>query len=150
MKKKRILLLLFSLLSMGRSMAETPLSREGYVGNISFDFTPQLGLRADITSSHGYSFGSGLWVGGGVGVSLSGEHDGTLVPIYAEAKYSLLLGERVSPYLACRVGYITDFEEISMLLAPAAGIDINRFSIFIQYNRWAGIRTLNMGAAFNF
>lgn len=44
------------------------LAEKGYVGNVGMSVTPCLGLGADITTSHGYSFGNGLWMGGGLGI----------------------------------------------------------------------------------
>lgn len=50
--------------------ADNRLSKSGYAGKIGLSVTPT-GPGVDITTSHGYSFGNGLWIGGGAGVSCS-------------------------------------------------------------------------------
>ena len=149
MKKNALFLILF-LLFAGSAMATNPLSRTGYVGNIACAVTPQLGFGADITTSHGYSFGNGLWVGAGVGVSIASAFDGVFLPLFAETKYSFFSDERVSPFVDCRIGYMTNFDSLYVLFSPTAGIDINKISVFATYSIWAGVRALSFGVALNF
>jgi len=149
---KRFALILVLFLFAGRALAENPLSRTGYVGNVSLSVTPQPGMvGVDVTTSHGYSFGNGIWMGGGVGAAITFESDGILLPIFAEAKYSFMPEKKASPFIDCRVGYMTNFEATYLFFSPMAGVDINRFSIFVQfYNKWAVVPVLSVGAAFNF
>ena len=150
MKKNLCLFLLTLFICGGSAMAGNRLARDGYVGNISLSVTPQMGLGVDITTSHGYSFGNGLWMGAGAGVSLMGACDGFFIPIYTEAKYSFMKDEKASPFLDCKFGVMTNTESTYRLFSPAAGVDINRFSIYALYNMWSQVRTFNIGVAFNF
>lgn len=131
-------------------MAGNRLNRAGYVGNIGLSVTPQLGLGADVTTSHGYSFGNGLWMGAGAGISIASVYDGVYIPVYTEVKYSFWKDEKVSPFLDCRFGVMTDTESLYTMLSPIVGVDINRFSIFTICNMWSQVRTFNIGVAFNF
>ena len=109
-----------------------------------------MGLGVDVTTSHGYSFGNGLWMGAGAGVSLMGACDGFFIPIYTEAKYSFMKDEKASPFLDCKLEVMTNTESTYTLFSPAAGVDINRFSIYALYNMWSQVRAFNIGVAFNF
>ena len=64
--------LLLMLICAGSAFAGNKLANDGYVGNVAVSVTPQIGFGVDITTSHGYSFGNGLWMGGGAGVSIAG------------------------------------------------------------------------------
>ncbi|MBR4408465.1 MAG: hypothetical protein IKT11_01945 [Bacteroidales bacterium] len=152
MKRNLILVFLLLFLCGGQAFAGNPLAKEGYVGNVSLSVVPRPGLvGVDITTSHGYSFGNGLWMGGGVGASITFESDGILLPFFAEAKYSFMPDRKASPFIDCRVGYMTNFEATYLFFSPMAGVDINRFSVFVQfYTKWAVAPILSMGAAFNF
>ena len=151
MKIKNLFLsLLLIFICAGSAFAGNKLTNEGYVGNVAVSVTPQMGFGVDVTTSHGYSFGNGLWMGGGAGVSIAGGYDGILVPIYTEAKYSFMTDKKASPYLDCKFGVITDAENLFVMFSPTVGVDINRFSIFALYNMWSQVRTFNVGVAFNF
>jgi len=150
MRKVITTLILVLLLGGVQALASNPFSRTGYVGNVGLSVTPQLGLGVDVTTSHGYSFGNGLWMGGGAGISFASVYDGVFIPVYAEAKYSFMPEEKVSPFIDCRLGYMTNFEDLYLLAAPSAGVDIKRISVFVQLNCRAGVRTFNLGAAFHF
>lgn len=117
--------------------------KPGYAGNISFaigkDFIQ--GSTVDLLTSHGYSFGNGLYLGMGTGLSVnlvSGDGIGTFmtVPVFADMKYSFM-DRRVSPFIALKagVGMYTayDYLPLCLYLAPSVGIDIGRFSIGINY-----------------
>lgn len=113
----------------------------GYAGNISLaigkDFIQ--GSTADLLTSHGYSFGNGLYLGMGTGLSVNfdgGEGIFTTVPIFADMKYSFM-DKKISPYIALKVGVgmytAYDYLPLCLYLAPSVGIDIGRFSIGINY-----------------
>lgn len=125
------------------------LAQSGYVGNIGVSLTPFLGFGAEFTTSHGYGFGNGLWMGGGFGVSASSDF-GVLLPLFAEVKYSILRNMKVSPFIDCRLGLITDFDNTVVLFSPSFGVDIDRFSVFAQLNSIGGANIFSLGAAWNF
>ena len=142
------LLLLF--ICGSSALAGNRLSNEGYVGNVGLSVTPQAGLGVEVTSSHGYSFGNGLWMGGGTGVCFGGIYGGLCFPLYADAKYTFMKEKKASPFVDCKLGFLTDTEDIYTQISPAVGVDIDRFSISVIYNIWYSLRTINLGCAFNF
>ena len=89
--KRLIFLLLIALVPLEIS-AQSRLSDKGYVGDVSLSasFDSQIGAGVDLLTSHGYSFGNGLWLGGGTGVYMADKSDGMMLPIYTEARYSFL------------------------------------------------------------
>ena len=126
------------------------LAEKGYVGNVGMSVTPCLGLGADITTSHGYSFGNGLWMGGGLGISFTSDY-GIFVPVFTEVKYTFMKNDKVSPFLECRLGCMTDLDKTFMTCTPGFGVDINRFSIFTSASLWTGgMKTFNIGFNWNF
>ncbi len=117
----------------------------GYAGNISFaigkDFVD--GSSMDLLTSHGYSFGNGLYLGMGTGVltnhfaaDMGGVGAQITVPLFADIKYSFI-NKRVSPYIALKtgIGLLTDDVAFPSCLyvAPSVGVDIGRFSLGITY-----------------
>ena len=128
----------------------TALMQKGYVGNVGISVSGGLGVGADLFTSHGYSFGNGLWVGGGTGLSFPSPYD-LFLPLYSEIKYSFLADRRVSPFLSARVGGMTNFEECRMILCPAFGVDISRFSVFATSNLGlVSMRTFGVGLCWYF
>ena len=109
------------------------------------------GYRADIavstsiseqytlSTSHGFSFGNGLYVGGGVGFTAETFHNFEdaphyLVPLFADVKYTFL-NKRVSPFVSARVGGVfkTEYKMNRMLINPMVGIDVRHFSVGLGY-----------------
>ena len=122
--KRLIFLLLIALVPLEIS-AQSRLSDKGYVGDVSLSasFDSSIGAGVDLLTSHGYSFGNGLWLGGGTGVYMADKSDGMMLPIYTEARYSFLdINENAHPFVGCKMGYITDFDEtISFTYTYAEG-----------------------------
>lgn len=147
---RRICFLLIGLLMTVSALADNRLAKEGYVWNIGFNVTPQLGLGVELLTSHGYSFGNGLWMGGTTGVCFGGIYGGLCFPICANAKYTFMKEKKVSPFVDCKLGFTTDMEDIYTQISPAVGVDVDRFSISVIYNIWYSLRTINLGCAFNF
>ena len=126
------------------------LAEKGYAGNAGLSVSAGLGIGADVFTSHGYSFGNGLWVGGGTGLSFPSPYD-LFLPLYSEIKYSFLADRRVSPFLSARVGGMTNFDECRMILNPAVGVDIKRFTVFATMNLGlVSMRTFGLGFCWNF
>ena len=91
-----------------------------------------------ITSSHGFSFGNGMYVGGGAGFTaeiLSGSSKPTyLVPVFADIKYSFI-NMKATPFVSLKAGGYADVTNtgIRTFANPAVGVDISRFSIKVGY-----------------
>lgn len=131
------------------ALAENKLTKTGYVGNVSVTLSAQ-GPGCDILTSHGYSFGNGLWMGGGAGFSASDHYRGIFLPVFAEAKYTFTPEKKVSPFLDCKLGYMTDLDYIYAFVSPAVGVDINRWSVFASYDICSELKTVHFGCAFSF
>ena len=57
----------------------------GYAGNVSFSAGAILGVpNAQISTSHGYAFGNGLYMGAGLGIDLNPQFS----PIFADVRYT--------------------------------------------------------------
>jgi hypothetical protein len=93
---------------------------------------------------------SGLWVGGGTGLSFPSPYD-LFLPLYSEVKYSFMADRLASPFLSARVGAMTNFDECRMILNPAVGVDIKRFTVFATMNLGLiSMRTFGLGFCWNF
>lgn len=126
------------------------LSDRGYVGNVGLSVSAGYGVGADLFTSHGYSFGNGLWLGGGTGLSFPSPYD-LFLPLYSEVKYSFLLDRSVSPFLSAKLGGMTNFEDSLMIVNPAFGVDIKRFTVFATMNLGlVSMRTFGLGFSWNF
>ena len=126
------------------------LSDRGYVGNVGLSVSAGYGVGADLFTSHGYSFGNGLWVGGGTGLAFPSPYD-LFLPLYSEVKYSFMADRLASPFLSARVGAMTNFDECRMILNPAVGVDIKRFTVFATMNLGlVSMRTFGLGFCWNF
>ena len=109
------------------------------------------GYRADIavstsiseqytlSTSHGFSFGNGLYVGGGVGFTAETflnfeDAPHYLVPLFADVKYTFL-NKRVSPFVSARVGGVfnTEYKMNRMLINPMVGISVRHFTVGLGY-----------------
>lgn len=109
------------------------------------------GYRADIavstsiseqytlSTSHGFSFGNGLYVGGGVGFTAETflnfeDAPHYLVPLFADVKYTFL-NKRVSPFVSARVGGVfnTEYKMNRMLINPMVGINVRHFTVALGY-----------------
>ena len=99
-----------------------------------------------IATSHGYSFGNGLYVGGGAGFIAEFMNYKTkptfLLPLFADVKYSFF-NKLVTPYVSVKVGGYADVtstkvQGIRTFANPAIGIDIHRFSFEVGYEYQLG------------
>lgn len=93
-----------------------------------------------ISSSHGFSFGNGLYVGGGAGFSAEMTKNDEkwnasyMVPVFADIKYSFM-NTLVTPFVSMKGGAIADITNtgIRTFANPAIGIDVARFSLKAGY-----------------
>ena len=147
--------------------------RPAYMVNVGYN----RGYRADIelswanksvwgiTSSHGFSFGNGLYVGGGAGfgaeltknpVATASVADDVIdpeysytpesnwnasyfVPVFADIKYSFSK-TLAAPFVSLKGGAIADITNkgIRTFANPAVGLDIARFSLKVGYEYQLG------------
>ena len=157
LNNKRLILILFcAIFSVVSAIAGTTkdrcnvLSDRGYVGNVGVSVSGGLGVGVDLFTSHGYSFGNGLWLGGGTGLAFPSPYD-LFLPLYSEAKYSFTIDRKISPFLGAKVGVMTNFEDSLMIVNPAIGVDIKRFTVFATMNLGlVSMRTFGIGLCCNF
>ena len=147
--------------------------KSAYMINVGYD----RGYRADIelswadksvwgiTSSHGFSFGNGLYVGGGAGFGAELTKNSTamanvadevidpeysytpetnwnasyFVPVFADIKYSFTKAQ-VAPFVSMKGGAIADITNkgIRTFANPAVGLDIAIFSLKVGYEYQLG------------
>ena len=145
--------------------------RPAYMVNVGYN----RGYRADIelswanksiwgiTSSHGFSFGNGLYVGAGAGFEaeltkntatrtagnlIDPEYSYTpesnwnasyFVPVFADIKYSFTKS-LASPFVSLKGGAIADITNLGVrtFASPAVGLDIARFSLKVGYEYQLG------------
>ena len=152
--------------------------KPAYMINVGYNW----GYRADIelswanksvwgiTSSHGFSFGNGLYVGGGAGFGAeltkntktpeTNWNASYFVPVFADIKYSFTKTQ-VAPFVSMNVGAIADITNkgIWTFANPAIGLDIARFSMKVGYEYQLGfwghldgkhIHNVKLGVAYTF
>ena len=123
-----------------------------------------------ITSSHGFSFGNGLYVGGGAGFGAeltkntktpeTNRNASYFVPVFADIKYSFTKTQ-VAPFVSMKGGAIADITNkgIRTFANPAIGLDIARFSMKVGYEYQRGfwglldgkhIHNVKLGVAYTF
>lgn len=111
-----------------------------------------------ITSSHGYAFGKGFYLGGGAGFGAEWEGagvDGTphYVPsLFLNARWSML-NAKVSPFVDVKATQYIDLAEAatSYGVTPTVGLDCGRFSLGIGYAfRGAEKSSVQVAVGFNF
>ena len=152
--------------------------KPAYMVNVGYN----RGYRADIelswanksvwgiTSSHGFSFGNGLYVGGGAGFGAeltkntvtpeSNWNASYFVPVFADIKYSFTK-TLASPFVSLKGGAVADITNkgIRTFANPAIGLDIARFSLKVGYEYQLGfwghldgkhIHNIKLGVAYTF
>jgi len=150
MKKLFVAALALVCLSAFTASAESYTYKKGYRGNIGLglsNFQGQKILEDDfinIETNHGYSFGNGLYVGGGISVytygAVAANETYGMMPLYGEVKYNFP-NFIVSPFVDARVGLNTVVYsngdnvsgEYGFLFSPMVGVDIWRFSLAFYY-----------------
>ena len=109
----------------------------GYRADIAV--STSISEQYSISTSHGFSFGNGLYMGGGVGFTAETflnfeDAPHYLVPLFADVKYTFL-NKRVSPFVSARVGGVfnTEYKMRRMLINPMVGINVRHFSVGLGY-----------------
>ena len=140
----------------------------GYRADIELSWTNK--SVWSITSSHRFSFGNGLYVGGGAGFGAeltkqtetpeSSWDASYFVPVFADIKYSFTK-TLASPFVSLRGGAIADITNLGVrtFASPAVGLDIARFSLKVGYEYQLGfwghldgkhIHNVKLGVAYTF
>ena len=108
----------------------------GYAPNIEVGATvvTDLGTMPSFSTTHGYNFGNGLFVGGGTGMAFSkwdrnGIKNRITVPVYADIKYSFM-NKLASPFVELKAGGVFDCSAVGIgyMLRPTIGVDVWKFS----------------------
>lgn len=110
----------------------------GYTANVELSATDVTMFH--ITSSHGYSFGHGLYLGGGAGFGAEWGAEGVegtphYVPsLFLNARWSAL-NDTVSPFVDVKALQYIDLAEGAARygVSPTVGLDMGRFSLGIGY-----------------
>lgn len=163
MKKVILSAVAFFLAAMVMSAQESHAFEKGYRGNMSVggDISVTKGWTDNfvgLTTSHGYSFGDGMYMGGGIGLNLEFGGDYVCVPLFFESRYNIVAW-KLSPYVDCRVGFEAilpggDGSAIAFMASPGVGIDYRRLSYRVGYHCMAGnsfkLHTISLSLAYNF
>lgn len=109
---------------------------KGYSGNVELANMAifgkgMFGSRVQLATTHGYNFGSGAFVGGGVGLLYDTSINGPAASVFLEAKYNFC-DTKVSPFVAARSGF-RFWNFYGNFVNIGGGIDFGRFSARISY-----------------
>jgi len=161
MKKLFVIALAMVCFSAFTASADSYAYKQGYRGNVGLGISNFQGENlingfVVLETNHGYSFGNGLYVGGGIAVhsSTGTNANFALVPLYAECKYNFL-NCLVSPFVDARLGanvatvQNTDTDVVAgkmgFMASPMIGVDIWRFSLafYYQFNAFKNTSSKN-------
>lgn len=118
--------------------------KKGYTFDIELSVANNFDESA-FTTSHGYSFGNGLFIGGGLGFEYVRSDAAYMTPVFAELKWSWF-DFIASPYVDARVGYmVTNNNHNSFYFSPSVGLDVSKVSLFVG---WDIIPSYNGGFKF--
>lgn len=164
MKKTIVTIVSCIVLAFSANAQEETVTAKNTAHKQGYHFNVELGMGVDnqmyFSTSHGYNFGNGLFVGGGAQFMERWDNewfDGTsksITPVFGEVRYSLL-NSLFSPYFDFRAGAainITD-ENVGAMIVPSVGLDISCVSLGVGYtwitgkSQWNG---LNISASVNF
>lgn len=140
---KKIILMAVALLGMAAAtMAQEQNANrhfdKGYTADIQLHVSAINAFH--ITSSHGYNFGGGFYLGGGAGFGAEWEGEGVegtphYVPsLFVDARWSML-NKKVSPFVDVKATQYIDLTAgaTNYGVTPSVGLDINRFSLGVGY-----------------
>jgi len=144
MKKLFIAFLTVACISISATAQKTSYSFErGYRGNVGlgyemFALIKNMDGQWLLETNHGFSFGNGLYAGGGLGVMANASANGGIVNLYGDCKYNFL-NRLVSPFVDARIGVSTvantkeNQQWAGLMLTPMVGVDIWRFTLGVSY-----------------
>ena len=146
---KKLLILTIALMSAGVMSAKEP-----YTKGYRFSLEAQTGVSVDkssinntigLNTVHGYSFGNGAFLGGGIGLDFKrGTCEGVYLPLFLDAKYNFGEYGALSPFAEMRMGVSVNvggsFEysdsginAYSTGISPAVGVDFGSFTVKMGY-----------------
>ena len=143
--KKFVLLICLLGLGIGLDAQESYSYKKGYRGDVSVGGIVGVtkGIRNDafsLSTVHGYSYGDGLFVGGGVGLNAFFS-DLVTVPVFAVAKYNFI-DKVFSPFVDCRLGGEAMLQNndkgLAFVVSPGVGVDFKRVNFRVAYLCEAG------------
>lgn len=143
--KKFVLLICLLGLGIGLDAQESYSFNKGYRGDVSVGGIVGVtkGVRNDafsLSTVHGYSYGDGLFVGGGVGLNALFS-DLVTVPVFAVAKYNFI-DKVFSPFVDCRLGAEAMLQNndkgLAFVVSPGVGVDFKRVNFRVAYLCEAG------------
>ena len=110
----------------------------------------------ELSTSHGYNFGDGVYMGGGVGLNIALNGNLSSIPIFYEMKYNII-DWKISPYVSCQIGTSIlglDGPNLAFLASPRVGVDYRKVSICAGYRCEAGemnkFHAVSLSVAINF
>lgn len=128
------------------------LDQKGYVGSVGglVNSGAASPIGIGITTSHGYSFGNGLWMGGGISLECRFDQNPS-IPVFADVKYALDCS-KVDPFVSCKIGLCVWQlgSQVVGYCSPSFGIDYDRWSFFISYENIDMLKFASIGFAWNF
>lgn len=148
MKKNTLLFVVLAiLLAVPVSAKDNKALKKGYHGNLELGTSamtmkmmgnssvePDEMIR--LSSTHGYAFGNGLFLGAGAGCNFQLIEELHFASAFLDVKYNLVDGS-VSPFIEGRTGYnycINKYNEIGgLFVSTAAGVDFGRVSARLGY-----------------
>ena len=89
-----------------------------------------------LTTTHGWSDGKGLFVGGGIGVGA--DYLGLVtIPVFVQLKYGFMPEKSCSPFVGAKFGGMFSVDEFdtdnSLMIKPGIGLDFYRFTLELNY-----------------
>lgn len=116
--------------------------RTGYRGDI--ELSGSFDKQFLITTTHGMTFGNGLFAGAGVGFGAdlaAPQKTQYVAPFYAAVKYDFL-NYLCTPFVALKAGGVVDLGQqlgLRVMLNPTIGVDIDRVSLYVGYDWQYGV-----------
>ena len=135
MKQLRFIVVALALLcsassfAQGNSDFDRPAPRAGYKGML--DFTYALGVghhsinRFGASTVHGYQINRYIFTGVGVGVNYYYDSKSLVLPIFADARFSVPFEQNAAFFLDCRIGY-SILDEEGVYMSPSIGLRFGR------------------------
>lgn len=157
---KKTLVLVAALISLATGVAaqestDNPIFRKGYRADIQVRASTS--RQSHISSSHGYSFGNGLYLGGGAGVGAEYVPDfsadaNVVAHVFADGKYNIA-NWKLSPFVAARVGAVLPIEGLDQprfSATASVGVDWGRISVSAGYTLQKSMNGAEFGIGFSF
>ena len=168
MKKLILIAAAVMLAAMSASAQGNKAFEKGYRGSVGVGGNVSVtkgwpNSAVELTTSHGYSFGDGMYVGAGVGFNLDMSGVDVGIPVFLDVKYNLV-DWKLSPYIDCRMGMeFMTYENLDygFLASPGIGFDYRDMSLRVGYKCVAGavnipkngyfkLNIISLSAAINF